>query len=175
MQDTEELLDLPVEELLVRLNATQSGLTSQEAESRLRIYGYNEFAKRKRRTGIVEFLFHLRNPLIFILLLAGLISGFLGEIPNATIIFSIVLLSVGLDVYQESRAERAAEMLKEKVATTATVLRDDVKKEVKLSEVVPGDIVYLSAGDIAPADARVISAKDLFVNQSALTGESFPV
>ena len=173
--DTEELLLMPIDEFFARLNTSTSGLTSQETERRLKIYGYNELAEKKRRTGIVEFLFHLRNPLIFILLLAGLISGFLGEIVNATIIFSIVLLSVGLDVYQESRAERAAEMLKEKVTTTATVLRDGVKKEVKLSEVVPGDIVYLSAGDIAPADARVISAKDLFVNQSALTGESFPV
>jgi len=173
--DTEELLLMPIDEFFARLNTSTSGLTSQEAESRLKIYGYNELAEKKRRTGIVEFLFHLRNPLIFILLLAGLISGFLGEIVPATIIFSIVLLSVGLDVYQESRAERAAEMLKEKVTTTATVLRDGVKNEVKLSEVVPGDMVYLSAGDIAPADARVISAKDLFVNQSALTGESFPV
>ena len=72
---------------------------------------------------------------------------------DATIIFSIVLLSVVLDVYQESKAENAAEALKKRVATTATVLRDGVKKEVKLSEIVPGDIVYLSAGDMVPADS----------------------
>jgi Mg2+-importing ATPase len=182
MLDTEDLLALSTEEILVRLNTSQSGLTSQEAENRLQTYGYNELAKRKRRTAIVEFLFHLRNPLVFILLLAGLISFFLGvnsgssdEIIDAVIIFSIVLLSVVLDVYQESKAERAAETLKEKVTTTATVFRDNIKQEVKLSEIVPGDIVYLSAGDIVPADARVINAKDLFVDQSALTGESFPV
>jgi Mg2+-importing ATPase len=175
MIGTEELLGLPIDELLVRLNTSQSGLTSQEVENRLQMYGFNELAKRKRRTGIVEFLFHLRNPLVFILLLAGLISGFLGNATDATIIFTIVILSVVLDVYQESKAEKAAEALKEKVTTTATVLRDDVKKEVKLSEIVPGDIVYLSAGDMVPADARLISAKDLHVNQSALTGESFPV
>ncbi|MGQ9744345.1 MAG: magnesium-translocating P-type ATPase, partial [Candidatus Bathycorpusculaceae bacterium] len=104
-----------------------------------------------------------------------LIAGFLGEIINVGIIFSIVFVSVILDFYQESKAEKAAEMLKEKVTTTATVLRDGAKQEVKLSEIVPGDIVYLSAGDIVPADARVIVAKDLFLNQSALTGESFPV
>ncbi|MEM1726367.1 MAG: magnesium-translocating P-type ATPase, partial [Candidatus Bathyarchaeia archaeon] len=80
-----------------------------------------------------------------------------------------------LDFYQEYKAEKAAEMLKQRVATTATVLRDGVKKEVRLAEIVPGDIIFLSAGDIVPADARVITAKDLFVNQSALTGESFPV
>jgi Mg2+-importing ATPase len=175
MSSTEELLELPVDELITRLNTSQSGLTSREATNRLETYGYNELAKRKKRTDIVKFLFHFSNPLIIILLLAGLLSISLGEEINATIIFSIVILSMFLEVYQESKAEKAAEKLKEKVTTTATVLRDDAKQEIKLSEIVPGDIVHLSAGDIIPADARVINAKDLFVNQSALTGESFPL
>lgn len=92
-----------------------------------------------------------------------------------TIILVIVIFSVVLDFYQESKAEKAAEMLRQRVAITTTVLRNKVKKEVRLVEIVPGEIIFLSAGDIVPADARVISAKDLFVNQSALTGESFPV
>ncbi len=92
-----------------------------------------------------------------------------------TIIVVIVLISVIIDHYQESKAENAAELLKEKVSTTATVLRDKIKTELKLSQIVPGDIVYLSAGDIIPADSRIISGKDLFINQSSLTGESFPV
>ncbi len=87
----------------------------------------------------------------------------------------MVFLSVSLAHYQETNASKAAELLREKVATSATVLRDNVKQEIKLPFIVPGDIIYLSAGDITPADARVIEAKDLFVNQSALTGESFPV
>jgi len=171
----EELLSLPVDELFSRLNSSQSGLTPQEVEKRLEIYGPNEFAKRKKRTVAMEFLLHLRSPLIIILLVAGLISVFLGETINAIIIFSMVTLSVALDVYQEHKAGKATEMLKEKVTTTATVIRDGVKREVKLSEIVPGEIVYLSAGDIVPADARVIDAKDLSIDQSALTGESFPV
>jgi Mg2+-importing ATPase len=175
MVDTEELLALPIEEVVSRLNTSKSGLPTEEAENRLKIYGHNELAKRKKRTGIMEFFYHLRNPLVFILLFAGLVSGLTGEMVEATIIFSIVLLSVVLDVYQESKAEKAAEVLKERVATTATVFRDGVKKEVKLSEIVPGDAIYLSAGDIVPADARIINAKNLFVDQSALTGESFPV
>ncbi|MEM2864820.1 MAG: magnesium-translocating P-type ATPase [Candidatus Bathyarchaeia archaeon] len=166
---------MPVDELLARLNTSSSGLSSEEAEKRLITYGYNELARRKKRTAIADFLSHFRSPLVIILLIAGLISGFLGEIANFIIIFSIVLMSVILDFYQESKAEKAAEMLKERVAITATVLRDGVKREVKLSMIVPGDIIYLSAGDMVPADARVITAKDLFVNQSALTGESFPV
>jgi len=175
MISNEEFLSLPIEELLVRLSTSHLGLTSQEAERRLEIYGPNELARRKRRATVVEFLSHFKNPLTIILLLAGLISGFFGEVVNAAIIFSIVTMSVLLDFYQESKAERSAELLKEKVMTTATVLRDGTRKEVRLSEVVSGDIVYLSAGDLVPADARVVNAKDLFVNQSALTGESFPV
>jgi Mg2+-importing ATPase len=152
-----------------------NGLTSEEAENRLEVYGRNELAKKHKRSVIVEFFLHFKSPLVIILMVAGLISGILGELPNTVIIFTIVLLSVILDFYQENKAENAAEMLKEAVTTTATVIRDGTKQEIKLHDVVPGDLVYLSAGDITPADARVISAKDLFINQSALTGESFPV
>ena len=173
--DTGELLSLPLDELLHRLNTSLSGLTSEEVEKCLETYGYNELAKRKRRTAVVQVLLRIVNPLIIILLIAGFIAGYLGDRPEAIIIFSIVFLSVSLDYYQESKAEKAAEMLKERVVTTATVLRDGVKQEVKLSQIVPGDIVSLSAGDIVPADARVMDAKDLFIDQSALTGESFPV
>jgi Mg2+-importing ATPase len=173
--DTGELLSLSFDELLRRLNTSQSGLNSQEVEKRLEIYGYNELAKKKRRTAAAEVLLRITNPLIIILLFAGLIAGYLGDRPEAIIIFFIVFLSVGLDYYQESKAEKAADMLKEKVTTTATVLREGVKQEVKLSEIVLGDMVYLSAGDMVPADARVVDAKDLFADQSALTGESFPV
>ena len=175
MMENQEILSLPIEEVLTRLGTCQSGLSSQEVASRLGRYGPNELAQKTKRTGFVELLYHLRNPLVLILLIAGLISGVIGDAVEAIIIFSIVLLSVVLDVYQESKAENAAEALKERVATTASVLRDGVKKEVKLSEIVPGDIVYLSAGDMVPADSRLISAKDLNLNQSSLTGEAFPV
>jgi len=175
MLSAEELLSLPIEELLPRLETSQSGMSSEEATKRLEVYGRNELARKKKRAAIIEFLMNFKSPLTIILLVAGSISGILQEYANMIIIFVIVFLSVILDYYQESKAEKAAEALKEKVTTTATVLRDSTKQEVKLPEIVPGDIIYLSAGDITPADARVISAKDLFVNQSSLTGESFPV
>ena len=175
MLSAEELLSLPIEELLPKLETSQSGLSSEEATKRLEVYGRNELARKKKRAAVIEFLMNFRSPLIIILLVAGSISGLLQEFANMIIIFVIVFLSVVLDYYQESKAEKAAEALKEKVTTTATVLRDDIKREVKLPEIVPGDIIYLSAGDITPADSRIISAKDLFVNQSSLTGESFPV
>ncbi|PUA31319.1 MAG: magnesium-translocating P-type ATPase [Candidatus Terraquivivens tikiterensis] len=170
----EEILTLPVEELLSCLRSSSDGLSSDEAKRRLEVFGRNELV-RKRRAAVADFVSHFKSPLVIILLFAGLISGFLGDVVNTAIIFTIVLLSVILDFYQEFKADRAAEMLKRKVATTATVLRDGAKREVSLPEIVPGDVVFLSAGDIVPADARVISAKDLFVDQSALTGESFPV
>ena len=173
--NAEEILSLSVEELLAATHTSQAGLEQKEAENRLKIYGPNELARKKKRAAIVEFILHFRSPLVIILMIAGVISGILGEHLHVAIIFTIVFLSVALDYYQEAKAGKAAELLKEKVTTTATVLRDNVKQEIKLSEIVPGDIIYLSAGDIAPADARAISAKDLFVNQSALTGESFPV
>jgi Mg2+-importing ATPase len=170
-----EILSKPIEDIITRLDSSFNGLTSEEAERRLEIYGRNELAKKRKRSAFVDFLLHFKSPLVIILMVAGLISGFLGELSNTIIIFTIVILSVILDFYQEHKAENAAEMLKEAVTTTATVVRGGIKQEIKLHDVVPGDIIYLSAGDITPADARVISAKDLFINQSTLTGESFPV
>lgn len=171
---TEEILTLPADELLSRLETSTQGLNSQEAERRISVYGTNELAQKLKRSALVSFLLHFKSPLILILLAAAAFAGATGDVDDFTIILVIVLISVIIDHYQESKAENAAELLKEKVSTTATVVRDNVKKEIKLSQIVPGDIIYLSAGDIAPADARIISAKDLFINQSALTGESFP-
>ncbi|MCL2134683.1 MAG: magnesium-translocating P-type ATPase [Candidatus Bathyarchaeota archaeon] len=170
-----EILGSSVEDLFVRLGSSFDGLSVEEAERRLEVFGRNELAKRHKRSVFVDFLLHFKSPLVIILMVAGLISGFLGEISNVVIIFTIVVISVILDFYQEHKAENAAEMLKEAVTTTATVIRGGVKQEIKLYDVVPGDVIYLSAGDITPADARVVSAKDLFINQSTLTGESFPV
>jgi Mg2+-importing ATPase len=150
------------------------GLSAQDVEKRLEMYGPNVIMRKKKRTAVAEFASLFRNPLVIILLLAGFISGFLGERVNSALIFTMVLLSVSLNFYQERKANRAAEKLTERITTTATVLRDGVKKECKLSEIVPGDVIFLSAGDMVPADSRLVTAKDFHVNESALTGESFP-
>jgi P-type Mg2+ transporter len=151
------------------------GLSSEDAEKRLEIYGRNEFARKEKRAAILNFLSRFKSPLVIILMIAGGVSAALGSYPSVIVIYTMVFLSVSLAYYQENNASKAAELLREKVATLATVLRDKNKQEIKLPLIVPGDIIYLSAGDITPADARIIEAKDLFVNQSALTGESFPV
>jgi P-type Mg2+ transporter len=172
---TEDMVSLPAEELMTRLKASTQGLSSEQAAEHLEVYGRNELAREHQHSALKEFLLHFKSPLVIILLIAGIITGALGEYANTTIILTIIFVSVILDYYQESKAEKAAQLLKQKVTTTGTVLRDNVKQEIKIPEIVPGDIIYLSAGDIAPADSRVLSAKDLFINQSSLTGESFPV
>ena len=172
---SEDMVSLPTEELMVRLKSSPQGLSTEQVAESLEFYGRNELAREHRHSALKEFLQHFKSPLVIILLIAAIISGFFGEIANTAIILSIIFISVILDYYQESKAEKAAQLLKQKVTSTATVLRDNVKQEIKFPEIVPGDMIYLSAGDITPADARVINAKDLFINQSSLTGESFPV
>jgi Mg2+-importing ATPase len=171
----EELTALPLEEIYARLQTSPQGLSSEQAAERLEVYGTNELARGHKHSAVKEFLAHFKSPLVIILLIAGIISGYFGQIANTAIILFIIFVSVILDYYQENKAEKAAELLKQKVTSTATVLRDGIRQEIKLPDIVPGDVIYLSAGDITPADARVISAKDLFLNQSSLTGESFPV
>jgi len=170
-----EAVRLPSGEVLNRLGTSATGLTAEQVGSRLEIYGSNEIVKKERRSAVVEFLSHFRSPLVIILIIAGIVSGILEQPLSAAIILFIVLVSVTLDFTQEHRAERAAEALQRRVATAATVFRNGAKQDVRISELVPGDVIALSAGDIIPADARLITARDFFVDQSALTGESFPV
>jgi Mg2+-importing ATPase len=174
MISTEEMLSLPSGELLSRAGTSATGLTTEDVARRLETYGPNEVGKKGKRPVFIEFLSHFKSPLVIILIIAAIVSGILGEPVNAIIILSIVLVSVILDFSQEYRAEGAADELRRRVATTATALRNGIKQDIEVSELVPGDVIALSAGDIVPADARVISAKDFFVDQSALTGESFP-
>ena len=171
----EEFPFIPVDQLMETLHTSLQGLSSEEIESRKASYGPNAVVRQKKLAAFRQFAGQFKNPLIIILLLAAVLSVFLAEFVDAMIIIVIVFLSVFIDFFQEYRAERAVELLKEKISTLATVIRAGVRQDVPLSELVPGDIITLSAGDIVPADARVILARDFFVDQSALTGESFPV
>ena len=155
--------------------ALQGGLTSEEAAERLQNFGLNDPAPSRRRSGVVQLLALFLNPLVVILLVAAAASAFLGQEVEASIIAAIVLLSIVINFGQTFRSQRAAEALREKVTPTATVLRDGEWREIPRREVVPGDRVRLSAGDLVPADARLIESRDLYVQQAALTGESMPV
>jgi Mg2+-importing ATPase len=145
-----------------------------EAERRLKQVGPNEPPAAQRAQGIRQLVQFFANPLVIILLVASVVSAALGETLNATIIVIMVLLSVALNFFQAARSQRAADHLRASVTPTATVLRDGAWQELPRRELVPGDIIRLSAGDLVPADARLIEAHDLHVQQAALTGESLP-
>lgn len=152
-----------------------TGLTSNEATLRLARFGPNEPAAGKRTASVVQLLLLFANPLAIILLAASVISAALGEVLNATIIALMIVLSVALNFIQTYRSQRAVDRIRKEVAPTATVLRDGQWLEIPRREVVPGDVIKLAAGDLVPADADLFQARDLHVQQAALTGESLPV
>ena len=167
--------NLPSEALLSQLEAAPSGLSRREAQTRAARFGPNTLRNYGERPLVIQYLTHFKNPLVMILLAASAVSALTGEIAGFIIIWLIVLMSVTLDFIQEYRAGRAAEQLKRAVAVRATVLRDGSTHEIHIARLVPGDVVALAAGDLIPADCRLLEAKDFFLNQSLLTGEAYPV
>ncbi len=166
----------PVESVLEQFHVTPTrGLTANQATEHLRKFGHNTISTHAKRHIVIEFLTNFTNPLILILIVIVVVSFVLGETVNGIIVLSMILLSVCLNFYQEHKASNSAEKLKEKVALISTVIRDGMEKNIRASQICVGDILSLNAGDLIPADARIIETKDFFVNQSALTGESFPV
>src|SRR5581483_37502 len=162
-------------EIMAGIPESERGLSGAEAKKRLAEVGPNEPAAHRRTATVIQVLLPFANPLVIILLIASAVSAFVGEIVNAAIIALIVVVSVVVNFLQTWRSQRSAERLRAQVAPTATVLRDGQWVEIHRRELVPGDLIRLSAGDLVPADARLLHAKDLHVNQAALTGESLPV
>lgn len=156
------------------LRASSTGLTTEEAQRRLGIYGPNRLSAAAHKNPIVEIMGRLRNPLVLLLLVAGGVSAVVGDATSAGIIALMVVLSVAFDYLQEHKAEMAAAELRKSVALRVTVRRDGADREIGVENLVPGDVVSLSAGSLVPADGLVLGATDLFVQQAALTGESFP-
>ncbi len=163
------------EELLKEFMTSWGGLSGEEASLRLEKHGYNEPAKKKKRAVLWQFLQKFCDPLVIILVVIATFSLCFGEKIQALLVLLMVFLSVFLSFFQEYRSNKEAEKLSELVRATATVNRDGQRTEIKMREIVPGDIVDLYAGDMIPADLRILSCKDLFINQSSLTGESFPI
>lgn len=152
-----------------------TGLTQVEAKRRLLQYGGNQPLTVRRATPLLQLLTLLLNPLAIILLVASAISAALGEVINASIIITMVLFSVALNFIQTYRSQKAVESIRKEVAPIANVLRDGKWIEIPRSELVPGDVIKLAPGDLVPADAELLEARDLHVQQAALTGESLPV
>jgi Mg2+-importing ATPase len=163
-------------DLLVRqLGSSPSGLSNTEAQSRLASYGQNLLSARSGPTAFAAFARQFRSPLVLILVFAALISAFVGEGHEAVIIGAIVLASCLLSFSQEYSASRVMQALRQRIARQAKVLRDGVECAIKVEDLVPGDVISLSAGDLIPADGVIVEARDFNVSEAALTGETFPV
>jgi P-type Mg2+ transporter len=163
------------EELLLKLQTVAGGLTQAAAEDRARVAGPNEVAQEKPQTWPIRLLKIIRNPLVILLGTLSAVSFATGDARAGTVMAMMVVLSVGLRFLQEAKADAAAAKLRAMIHVTATVVRDGVPGEIPLRNLVPGDIIHLSAGDMIPGDVRLLSSKDLFVSQGSLTGESLPV
>jgi Mg2+-importing ATPase len=170
--------------VLARLQTAPEGLTDEEAARRLAQYGPNRVTRERRLSIFGELWQRARNPLNALLSALAAVSWFLGDVRAAVVIAAMVVLAIATAFVQEHRSNQAAAQLKAMVHTTASVRRrrpagepppEDPFAEIPMEGIVPGDIVRLSAGDMIPADLRLLSAKDLFVNQSTLTGEAMPV
>jgi len=164
------------EQIVKEFNSSeQKGLTKEQCKKLLIRYGPNEIIHEKRKPWLIRLLLTFKNPLIILLLGLAVISLVTGDTPTAIIVAVLILISVFLRFSQEEQAYNSAEKLRSMVKTTCAVIHEGKSAEIDVRYVVPGDIVQLSAGDIVPADLRLLISKDLFINQSLLTGEALPI
>ena len=179
---SDSIRDAAVQEtsvVLQQLHTSASGLSEEEAAARLEEYGPNEIAQEKKRDWLWRFWMAMCNPLVILLTILAIVTFATAQSSSDMIggwvMVGMVVLGVSLRFIQETKADNAAAKLKAMIKVTATVIRDNQPKEIPISQLVPGDMVKLSAGDMIPGDVRLISAKDLFIIQATLTGESLPV
>jgi len=170
----EEAAGKEANDVLAQLASSTGGLTEEEALHRREKYGPNEIASDKKKSPLFHFWNACRNPLAVLLLILAAVAFLTRDVRSGVVMLVMVAIGVGLKFIQEARADDAAAKLKAMIRVTATVLRSGETKEIPLVELVPGDVVTLSAGDMIPADVRILSAKDLFIVLSTMTGEAFP-
>ncbi len=166
---------LPLDKLLSSLGASEDGLQPEEAEQRLKLYGPNTIRAQRKATALRLLLSQFKSPLVLILIFAAIVSGVVGEWVDAAIVLAIVFGSTILGFVQEYNASNAVEKLRSQVTIKSNVLRAGKLQTLPSEQVVPGDVVSLSAGSLIPADGVVLEANDFFVHQAVLTGETFPV
>lgn len=164
-----------IKDVMDDLGTSEAGLSSLEAKKRLQEYGPNELKEKKRKTPFQMFLEQFKDFLIIVLIFAALIAGIVGKPTDAIAILAIVILNAIIGFVQEYKAEQAMASLKKMAAPMAVVLRDGLPVNIPASEIVPGDIVFLEAGQIVPADMRLRESANLKVEEASLTGESVPV
>jgi len=174
-RDLLEMGALPPETVLARLGATEKGLSDEAVEERLERYGHNEVERAHKMGVLGEIWSRCKNPLVIQLFVIAGVSYAMGDLRAASVVGGMVVLSVMLGYIQEARSSHAVEKLLSMIKATCTAIRGGKEVELPLRDLVPGDIVVLAAGSIIPADMRLISAKDFYVSQAALTGESMPI
>ncbi|MCK9403424.1 MAG: cation-translocating P-type ATPase [Chitinophagaceae bacterium] len=166
---------LNIEDVFKQLNSTQQGLSANAAQEKLLQTGPNELVEGKKKSIVAMLLAQFKDVMILILLVAAIISGIVGDLTDTIVILIIVLLNAILGFFQEYRAEKAMQALKQMAVTQARVLRDGSITWLPATELVPGDVVLLEAGNAVPADLRIIESKNLKIEEAALTGESHAV
>ncbi len=169
------ICSLPPEKALEELATSRDGLNGARVKAARENYGFNALSKKEKKFFVFEILNRFRNPLAIQLLLIGGISLWMGDTRSAVVVGGMVFLSVILSYVQETRSGKAVEALQKMVQSNTLVIREGKETEIPMVELVPGDMVVLHAGAIIPADLRLVSAKDFFLSQSALTGESMPI
>ncbi|MBW4512201.1 MAG: cation-transporting P-type ATPase [Scytonematopsis contorta HA4267-MV1] len=168
--------NLPVQEITRHLGTNLNiGLNSSEVAKRQQRFGANELKSKPGKSPLIRFLLQFNQPLLYILLIAGVIKALLGQWVNAWVIWGVTLINAIIGFIQESKAESAIAALASSVQTNATIVRNSQKIQVPSGELVPGDLVLLVSGDKVPADLRLIEVRNLQVNESALTGESIAI
>lgn len=163
------------DELYREFNTDKNGLSAGESQKRLSQYGHNRLEEKPGKSPLLIFFEQFTNLLILILIIAAVISAFIGDLIDTIVILAIVLLNAVIGFFQEYRAERALSALKKLEIPAATIIRDGKHQQIPATEIIPGDIVVLTAGEIVPADIRLIESPNLMIDESSLTGESTPV
>lgn len=166
---------ISLKEVYHKLKTSEKGLNSEEAKNRLKQFGLNKLAEEEKINRLKILIHQFASPLIYILIIAGIVTIFLKEYIDAGVIFAVVILNAIIGYLQEYKAEQSVRALKKMLVPKAKVLRDGVEKEINSEELVPGDIVILYSGIRVPADIRLIHTVELRVDESILTGESLPV
>src|SRR3989338_3829804 len=161
-------------EVLALFSTSKQGLSEEKAKARLQEFGLNELQKEKRSNAFFLFVGQFRNALSILLIFAGVLSLFTSDKLEAIAIFSILFINSTLGFIQEYRAEKAMEALEKISAPSARVLRDGKQRKIPARDLVPGDIIMLEAGDIVPADSRLLDVVSMYIDEASLTGESVP-
>jgi Mg2+-importing ATPase len=174
-KSADDFWSIPAEDVLRRLSTSVNGLAEDEAQRRLEQFGPNVLRAARRHTALGVFFSQFKSPITLILIACAALSGFLSDVTDAVIILTIVVASALLGFWQEWLAGDALSRLLALVAARSDVIRDGARRQIPSGEIVPGDVVLLAAGSTVPADCRLIEARDLFVDQATLTGESYPV